>query len=142
MNDNNQFVHNQEAFKLYKAKSYTKPYHENEYGWFDLSVEDIKKETIYEKGSDEITISIVHLPNDKWIATSTVIFHIYGYSSSPCIYDKEFSTRYDAIKHEINHILNFLSYNNANNKIISIVKKFLFTLSEAEMSLFSFLDCQ
>ena len=71
MNDNNQFVHNQEAFKLYKAKGYTKPYHENEYGWFDLSVEDIKKETIYEKGSDEITISIVHLPNDKWIATST-----------------------------------------------------------------------
>ena len=60
MNDNNQFVHNQEAFKLYKAKGYTKPYHENEYGWFDLSVEDIKKETIYEKGSDEITISIVH----------------------------------------------------------------------------------
>lgn len=49
MNDNNQFVHNQEAFKLYKAKGYTKPYHENEYGWFDLSVEDIKKETIYEK---------------------------------------------------------------------------------------------
>lgn len=142
MNDNNQFVHNQEAFKLYKAKGYTKPYHENEYGWFDLSVEDIKKETIYEKGSDEITISIVHLPNDKWIATSTVIFHIYGYSSSPCIYDKEFSTRYDAIKHEINHILNFLSSNNANNKIISIVKKFLFTSSEAEMSLFSFLDCQ
>lgn len=47
MNDNNQFVHNQEAFKLYKAKGYTKPYHENEYGWFDLSVEDIKKETIY-----------------------------------------------------------------------------------------------
>lgn len=25
MNDNNQFVHNQEAFKLYKAKGYTKP---------------------------------------------------------------------------------------------------------------------
>lgn len=142
MDDNNQSIHNQEAFKLYKAKGYTKPYHENEYGWFDLNVEDIKKETIYEKGSDEITISIVHLPNDRWIATSTVIFHIYGYSSSPCIYDKEFSTRYDAIKHEINHILNFLSYNNANNKIISIVKKFLFTSSEAEMSLFSFLDCQ
>ena len=142
MDDNNQSIHNQEAFKLYKAKGYTKPYHENEYGWFDLNVEDIKKETIYEKGSDKITISIVHLPNDRWIATSTVIFHIYGYSSSPCIYDKEFSTRYDAIKHEINHILNFLSYNNANNKIISIVKKFLFTSSEAEMSLFSFLDCQ
>lgn len=122
MDDNNQSIHNQEAFKLYKAKGYTKPYHEN--------------------GSDEITISIVHLPNDRWIATSTVIFHIYGYSSSPCIYDKEFSTRYDAIKHEINHILNFLSYNNANNKIISIVKNFLFTSSEAEMSLFPFLDCQ
>lgn len=105
MDDNNQSIHNQEAFKLYKAKGYTKPYHENEYGWFDLSVEDIKKETIYEKGSDEITISIVHLPNDKWIATSTV-------------------------------------NNNANNKIISIVKNFLFTSSEAEMSLFSFLDCQ
>lgn len=103
------------------------PYHEDECGWFDLNIkiEDIKEETLYEKGLNCIKIGFSHLPNGNWIASHDVFFGRFGQASRPSIFSEEYPTKNEAIQNQINFIIDFLQNQNAPNDVIMLVKNFL-----------------
>lgn len=125
MNNQRKFLLNRRAFKLYREKGFLKPYHENACGWFDLDVENIETETLYEKNLDNINICFSQLPNGNWIASNSIFYGNAGQASRPSIYSEEYPTKNAAIQNQINLIINFLSRQNAPNHIIMLVKNFL-----------------
>lgn len=136
MKNQRKIIFNQKAFKCYRDKGFKEPYHENEVGWFDLNIKinDIKEETLYEKGLNCIKISFSHLPNGNWIASHDVFFGHSGRASRPSIFSEEYSTKNEAIQNQINLIIDFLHNQKAPSDVISLVKNFLH--QQEQISLF------
>lgn len=136
MKNQRKLLFNQKAFKCYRDKGFKKPYHEDEGGWFDLNIniENIKEETLYEKGLNCIKICFSHLPNGNWIASHDIFFGRFGQASRPSIFSEEHPTKNEAIQNQINIIIDFLHKQNAPSDVIMLVKNFLY--QKEQISLF------
>lgn len=136
MKSQRKLLFNQKAFKCYRDKGFLKPYHEDRNGWFDLNIntEEIKEETLYENGLNCVRISFYHLPNGNWIASHDIFYGHHGQCGRPSIFSKDYPTKNEAIKNQIDIIVDFLHKQKAPSNLIMLIKNFLY--QKEQVSLF------
>lgn len=134
MKNQRKLLFNKKAFECYRDKGFLKPYHEDENGWFDLNIEDIEEENLYENGLNRVKISFCNLPNGNWIASHDIFYGHHGQCGRPSIFSKEYPTKNEAIQNQIDVIIDFLHKQKAPNNLIMLVKNFLY--QKEQVSLF------
>ena len=108
----NQAIHNLCQYQANLACGFIAPFRE-ENGW--LQNERIETETLpIMEGSNYMSIKVGKLPNDRWVAESSVFIELGGYSSPVSVFSDSYSTREEAILKQLERIKNYINKNTKN----------------------------
>lgn len=101
---------NERQYKQYLSCGYTGEFTVNEHGWCRNEIDRDKAERldVFRKDRIYAYIDVVHLPNGKWVAGSSVSMPTYGYGHGVSIWCKQHDTKQEAVESHLKRIEDYI----------------------------------
>ena len=138
MSNERQKTMNKEQYERYLSCGYTGEMTVNECGWCDNEVaeEDRERIDLFDQNRCYAYIRFAHLPNGKWIASSSMSMPTYGYGCPLSVWCNQHETREDAIETELKRVETSIEPKDLKPFIVDAIKKCRNALRPLEIALF------
>jgi len=129
---------NKEQYEKYLSCGYTDEMTVNESGWCNNEVKETDRERIdlFDQNRCYAYIRFAHLPNGKWIASSSMSMPTYGYGCPLSVWCNQHETREDAIETELQRVERSIEPKDMKAFIADAIKNCRSALRPLEISLF------